>query len=82
MLSAVVSGWMNYHAIPGNWQRMNQFFDEVKKLWLRQLRRRCQRHRWGWPRFARMFSRYVPEAKVLHLYPSERFRARLKAGAV
>ena len=28
----------DYHAIPGNWMRMKQFLDEVKKLWLHQLR--------------------------------------------
>ncbi len=75
-------GWMNYHAMPGNWMRMKPFLDELKRMWLRQLRRRSQRHRRGWTRFIRMFSRHVPDAKVLHPDPSERFRARLKAGAV
>jgi group II intron reverse transcriptase/maturase len=81
-LGQVARGWMNYHAIPGNWMRMKQFLDEVKKLWLHQLRRRSQRHRWSWTRFVRMFHRYLPEAKVLHPFPSDRFRARLEAGAV
>lgn len=81
-LGQVARGWMNYHAIPGNWTRMEQFLDEVKKLWLRQLRRRSQRHCWSWARFARLCHRYLPEAKVLHDFPSNRFRARLKAGAV
>ncbi len=81
-LGQVARGWMNYHAIPGNWTRMKQFLDEIKKLWLHQLRRRSQRHRWGWTRFVRMFKRYLPEIKVLHPFPSERFRARLKAGTV
>jgi RNA-directed DNA polymerase len=81
-LGQVARGWMNYHAIPGNWTRMKQFLDEVKKLWLHQLRRRSQRHRWRWSRFVRLIERYLPPVQVLHPFPSTRFRARLKAGAV
>ncbi len=81
-LSQAIRGWMQYHAVPGNHERLQQFCDEIKKMWLHQLRRRSQRHRWTWDRFACMFTRYVPEPTILHPYPSERFRARLKARAV
>ena len=43
-------GWYNYHAIPGNMIRLQQFRDEITKLWLSMLRRRSQRHRWAWSR--------------------------------
>ena len=81
-LRRVCQGWLNYHAIPGNLERMTQFLDEVKKLWLVQLRRRSQRHRMPWSRFARIIARYLPLPKTVHPFPSVRFRARLKAGAV
>lgn len=81
-LGRVCRGWLNYHAIPGNLERMTQFLDEVKKLWLAQLRRRSQRHRMPWSRFVRIIRRYLPSPKVVHPFPSVRFDARLKAGAV
>jgi group II intron reverse transcriptase/maturase len=81
-LGSVVRGWMGYHAIPGNVSRIRRFRDEVSRLWLRSLRRRSQRHRWPWSRMKRLFRIHVPAAKVLHPYPDQRFRARIKAGAV
>ena len=81
-LTRVVRGWLGYHAIPGNVARLRRFRDEVSKLWLRTLRRRSQRHCWPWSRMKRLIAKYLPPAKVLHPYPDQRFRARLKAGAV
>jgi len=81
-LRRVCQGWLNYHAIPGNLERMTQFLDEVKKHWLSQLRRRSQRHRMNWTRFQRILSRYLPTPKTVHPFPSVRFRTRLEAGAV
>jgi len=81
-LSRVVQGWLNYHAIPGNMVRLQQFVRSVIKLWLRQLRRRSQRHRWTWTRMATLREIYMPRLRILHPYPHQRFHARLKAGAV
>ncbi len=81
-LGRVVSGWLNYHAVPGNMVRLQQFHHEVRKLWLAQLRRRSQRHRWTWTRMARLARGHLPKPRILHDYPETRFRARLKAGAV
>jgi hypothetical protein len=81
-LSRVIQGWYNYHAIPGNMKRLQQFRDEIVKAWLAQLRRRSQRHRWTWDRMQRMVRRLLPTPKILHPYPNKRFRDRLKAGAV
>lgn len=81
-LRRVCQGWLNYHAIPGNLERVAQFLDEVKKHWLAQLRRRSSRHRMSWARFARITARHLPRPQMVHPFPSVRFRARLKAGAV
>lgn len=81
-LGKVVRGWMGYHAVPGNVDRIRRFRDEVSRLWLRALRRRSQRHRWPWSRMQRLLRIYLPAAKVTHPYPDQRFRARIKAGAV
>ena len=81
-LGSVVRGWLAYYAVPGNVSRLRRFRDEVSRLWLRALRRRSQRHRWPWSRMKRLLRIYLPTAKVSHPYPDQRFRARIKAGAV
>jgi hypothetical protein len=81
-LKQVVQGWLNYHAVPGNMVRLQQFRDAIAKLWLRQLRRRSQRSRWTWDRMHRLVRRHLPTPRILHPYPHQRFRARLEAGAV
>lgn len=81
-LGRVVQGWMNYHAIPGNIARLNQFVISVTRMWLRQLRRRSQRSRFTWSRMQHLVDRYLPRPRILHPHPHERFRARLAARAV
>jgi len=40
------------------------------------LRRRSQRHRWTWERFAVLIHLYLPEPRILHPYPLARFSAK------
>ena len=54
-LQSVVGGYFQYHAIPGNEERLRAFRKDVLRLWLRQLRRRRQRSRWTWERFQAIF---------------------------
>ena len=83
-LRRVVQGWMNYHAVPGNYRRVCRFLDEVTRLWLKVLRRRSQRGRRGWPwsRMHRLVRRVLPRPRLLHPFPEVRFHLRHKAGAV
>jgi group II intron reverse transcriptase/maturase len=83
-LASVLRGWMGYHAVPGNFRRLQQLVQAVTKLWLRQLQRRSQRgcKRWTWERMWRVTRRYLPRPRILHPYPATRFRARLRARAV
>ena len=83
-LKSVIRGWLNYHAVPSNSHRITRFVDEVTRLWLWTIRRRSQRgcHRWTWSRMQRLVRRHLPRARIVHPYPNQRFRARLKAGAV
>jgi group II intron reverse transcriptase/maturase len=50
-LQSVVRGYFQYHAVPGNEERLKAFLHEVRRTWLRMLRRRSQRSRWTWARF-------------------------------
>ena len=44
-LRRVVQGHINYYGVPFNSRNVGQFVEKVKKLWLKSLRRRSQRHR-------------------------------------
>ena len=73
-LSSVFKGWCNYHAVPGNSTRMNQFRTAIQKTWLRVLRRRSQRaRRMTWSKFGKLSRRWLPTPKILHPYPGVRF---------
>lgn len=73
-LSSVYRGWCNYHAIPGNSVRLQQFRTALQQLWLRVLRRRSQRgRRLTWAKFSLLTKRWLPSPKILHPYPEERF---------
>jgi len=82
-LCRVIQGWLNYHAVPGNSNRIGRFVDEVTRLWLHVIRRRSQRGRcWTWERMQRLVRKHLPRPRILHPYPDQRFHARLKVGAV
>ena len=81
-LARVMLGWLGYHAVPGNMPRLQQFRDEIAKLWLAVLRQRSQCHRWPWSRMQTLVRRFLPTPRIIHPYPDQRFRARLEAGAV
>jgi RNA-directed DNA polymerase len=42
-LQQVVRGYFQYHAIPGNWERMRAFHQDALRRWYRALQRRSQR---------------------------------------
>jgi RNA-directed DNA polymerase len=74
-LRSVVQGYFNYHAVPGNMQRLNVFRERVTRLWRRALRRRSQKHRLTWARIHRLVAVWLPRTHVLHPYPNARFAA-------
>jgi hypothetical protein len=83
-LWSVVRGWRQYYGVPGSFDRLEQFDDAVRRLWLLQIRRRSQRgrKRWTWARLSRVYDRYIAKPKILHPYPNVRHHARLRARAV
>lgn len=72
-LRRVVQGYFNYHAVPGNVDRLSTFRKDVARAWLHALRRRGQRGRMPWSRFSALVERYLPRVRVLHPYPHQRF---------
>src|SRR5215471_5293586 len=75
-LQQVVKGYFQYHAIPGNFARMRAFRSEVLRSWMQTLRRRSQRHRMSWERFAARLAPLLPPVQIMHPYPDVRFAAK------
>jgi RNA-directed DNA polymerase len=74
-LRAVVQGYFNYFAVPGNFPRLNSFVREVTRLWWHVVRRRSQ-HGLKPAVFYRIAAQYLPRPAILHPYPTERFYAK------
>jgi hypothetical protein len=74
-LKSVVQGYFNYHAVPGNLKSLAVFRDRTLGLWWRTLRRRSQQRQFSWTRMLTLGHRWLPQPRVLHPYPADRFAA-------
>ena len=77
-LSKLLKGHLNYFAVPGNGSSLGWFYDRVRRLWLRSLRRRSQKAYLNWAKFLRLTNRFFPPIKILHPLPLHRFDARTR----
>ena len=73
-LNRVLRGYYQYHAIPGNMQRLNSLRFEVERAWLQSLRRRSQRHAMNWRRMRALIQIHLPRCHLIHPYPTQRLR--------
>ena len=74
-LRKVVTGYYQYHAVPGNIDQLRLFRNRVNRLWRNVLVRRSQTARKKWERYTPVFERWIPAPRVLHPYPDARFYA-------
>jgi len=74
-LRSVVQGHLGYYAVPGNLKAVSNFVEELKRLWLMALRRRSQKARMKWDKFAPLAARWTPRIRNMHPYPEQRFAA-------
>ena len=72
-LGRVVRGYFNYFAVPTNGRALDVFRHHVTNLWRRTLRRRSQKDRTTWERIKKIASDYLPQPKILHPWPQQRF---------
>ena len=75
-LGGVIRGYFNYHAVPGNIDRLTFFRSETIRNWYRALKRRSQRSKLTWEKFGSLANEWLPKARILHPYPDVRFDAR------
>jgi len=74
-LHKAVLGYYQYHAIPGNLDRLYTFGHRLRRIWRTILVRRSQRGRMSWARLTPLLNRWIPPPRVLHPYPEARFAA-------
>jgi hypothetical protein len=77
-LNKVLTGHLNYYAVPLNARSVTWFFTRVRALWRRALLRRSQRTRLTWERFRRLADRFFPPIRILHPMPCHRFDAKTR----
>jgi len=75
-LGLVVRGFMNYHAVPTNSRAVDGFRNSVLWLWRRALRRRGDRDQTGWDQLMQLADRFLPQARILHPWPEQRFAVK------
>ncbi len=72
-LASVVRGYVAYFAVPTNAPALNAFRYQVRRFWLKALRRRSQNDRMTWRVIAKLAERWLPPVKIHHPWPSTRF---------
>lgn len=75
-LRKVVTGYYQYHAVPGNIGQISQlrtFRQRINRLLQNVLVRRSQRAKKKWESLTPVFDRWIP--RILHPYPHARFYA-------
>jgi RNA-directed DNA polymerase len=75
-LRQVVTGYLNYHAVPTNSRALSAFRFFVTDLWRRTLRRRSQRDRMDWERMTRLANDWLPKPLIRHSWPHVSFAVR------
>lgn len=71
-LRSVVQGFYNYYGVPGNVYALGKFRTEIRRIWLKVLRRRSHKSRMSWTRFELIAKRWIPKARTCHAHPWQR----------
>ena len=75
-LASALRGHYQYYAVPDNIEALHAFREQAVRYWFVALRRRSQRTTVTWERMGRLADRWLPQPRILHLWPEERFHAR------
>ena len=74
-LKSIMQGHLNYYAVPGISTVSALFRDRIMGQWWHTLRRRSQKRPISWTRVLALADRWLPQPRVLHPYPADRFAA-------
>ena len=78
-LRTVVQGHINYYGVPFNSHALSLFCYEVKRRWYKSLCRRSLRKRINWETFGPLSNHWIPNPRIVHPYPEERFYANTRS---
>jgi RNA-directed DNA polymerase len=72
-LGQVVRGYFAYHAVPTNTRAIAAFRWDVTRIWRHALKRQSQKGDSTWNRMCALAKQWLPPARVLHPWPTQRF---------
>jgi group II intron reverse transcriptase/maturase len=72
-LAQIVSGHLEYYAVPTNFRALQAFRYRVADLWRWALRRRSQKSGYTWERASKLVADFLPKPQIRHPWPSVRF---------
>jgi RNA-directed DNA polymerase len=75
-LASALRGHYQYYAVPDNGAALHAFREQAVRYWFVALRRRSQRTTVTWERMTRLADRWLPQPRILHPWPEQRFHAR------
>jgi RNA-directed DNA polymerase len=75
-LGQVVRGYFAYHAVPTNRPALRSFLIGVTERWKHTLSRRSQRGKVTWERMTKIANDWLPQPRILHPWPSQRFNVK------
>lgn len=61
LLNAKLRGYYNYYGVRGNYDSLNEFFQQVQRLHLKWLNRRSQRPSYNWAGYRELLRRFILE---------------------
>jgi hypothetical protein len=73
-LRAVLNGYYNYFAVPGNLELMGRFRYLLAAIWIKIIRRRSHKAKMTWEKFTRIIDKWLPRPRAKHPYPNQRCR--------
>ena len=77
-VTKVLQGHVNYFSVSGNSASLWLFYNEVRTLWIKSLRRRSQKGYINWEKFLCLTNRYFRRIRLIHPHPCYRFDARTR----
>jgi group II intron reverse transcriptase/maturase len=83
-LASVITGYINYHGVPGNVDSIRGFHQQCERELYRTLRRRSNKaRRLTWKKFCKLVKGRIPKPRLSQPFPDKRFwRQRLEVRAV
>jgi len=66
-LASVLRGHYAYYGLPSNFAMLRTFYDQVRRIWYRTLRKRNRKHRLTWDRFSGLLECFpLPRPRIVH----------------